>query len=416
MQQKKHNILDKFQSGFRKLHSTETALLKVTNDLLMAADRGDCSVLVLLDLSSAFDTVDHQILIHRLNLMVGISGSVLKWFTSFLEDRTLLVSVGNFRSDVAKFLCGVPQGSVLSPLLFSLYILPLGRIISGFKNISYHLYADDIQLYISFKPWELDKLSTLMDCLKEIKLWMTNNFLQLNTDKTECLILAPENIKPQISQHLGAFSSSIKATARNLGIIFDQSLSFDAHIKSVTRSCFFHLRNIAKLRTIVSTTELEMLVHTFISSRLDYCNALFSCVSKASLNRLQAVQNAAARLLTHSNKFSHVTPILKSLHWLPVGYRYKFKILTFTFMSLQGEAPTYISELLQPYSPKRTLRSTDSGLLSIPRTRLKTKGDHAFQTLAPIMWNGLPSPLRTIDTVASFKKQLKTHLFRQAFG
>lgn len=85
-------------------------------------------------------------------------------------------------------------------------------------------------------------------------------------------------------------------------------------------------------------------------------------------------------------------------------------------MSLQGEAPTYISELLQPYSPKRTLRSTDSGLLSIPRTRLKTKGDHAFQTLAPVLWNGLPSPLRTIDTVASFKKQLKTHLFRQAFG
>uniref|UniRef100_A0A3P9DQW7 Reverse transcriptase domain-containing protein n=1 Tax=Maylandia zebra TaxID=106582 RepID=A0A3P9DQW7_9CICH len=321
----------------------------------MAADRGDCSVLVLLDLSSAFDTVDHQILIDRLNCTVGISGSVLKWFTSFLEDRTLLVSVGNFQSDVAKLLCGVPQGSVLSPLLFSLYILPLGRIISGFKNISYHLYADDIQLYISFKSWELDKLSTLMDCLKEINVWMTNNFLQLNADKTECLILAPENIKPQISQHLGAFSSSIKATARNLGIIFDQSLSFDVHVKSVTRSCFFHLRNIAKLRTIVSTTELEMLVHAFISSRLDYCNALFSCVSKASLNRLQAVQNAAARLLTHSNKFSHITPILKSLHWLPVEYRYKFKILTFTFMSLQGGAPIYISELLQPYSPKRTL-------------------------------------------------------------
>lgn len=178
----------------------------------MAVDRGDCSVLVLLDLSSAFNIVDHQILIHRLNHMVGISGSVLKWLTSFLADRTFLVSVGNFHSAVAKLSWGVPQGSVLSPLLFSLYILPLGHIISSFKIISYHLYADDIQLYISFKPWELDKLSTLMDCLKEINGWMTNNFLQMNAEKTESLIFAPESIKSQSSQRLGPLSSSIKAT------------------------------------------------------------------------------------------------------------------------------------------------------------------------------------------------------------
>ena len=146
-----HSICDIFQSGFRKNHSTETALLRVSNDILMAADAGECSVLVLLDLSAAFDTVDHCILIDRLNSLVGISGSALDWFTSYLSDRSFSVSTGSFMSDSVPLSCGVPQGSVLGPLLFSLYMLPLGKIISSFKTVSY-CYADDIQLFISFSP------------------------------------------------------------------------------------------------------------------------------------------------------------------------------------------------------------------------------------------------------------------------
>ncbi len=156
-----HNICDQFQSGFRKNHSTETALLRVSNDILMAAE---CSLLVLLDLSAAFDTVDHCILINRLYSLVGISGRALDWLSSYLSDRSFSQSIGTYMSDSAPLSCGVPQGSVLGPLLFSLYMLPLSKIISSFK-ISYHCYADDIQLYFYFSPDRLEKLSLLQNCL-----------------------------------------------------------------------------------------------------------------------------------------------------------------------------------------------------------------------------------------------------------
>lgn len=175
-----HNVFDKFQSGFRKHHSTETALLKVSSDIMMSADSGKCTVLVLLDLSSAFDTVDHQVLLGRLRDHVGLSGSVLQWFTSYLSGRSFCVSANQIKSESVNLLCGVPQGSVLGPILFLLYLIPLGKIIQRFRDVSYHLYADDIQLYCSFKPAK--KLDSFFHCLAEIKQWLSENSLQLNAD------------------------------------------------------------------------------------------------------------------------------------------------------------------------------------------------------------------------------------------
>ena len=153
-----------------------------------------------------------------------------------------------------------------------------------------------------------------------------------------------------------------------------------------------------------------------ISSRLDYCNSLFTCLNKTSIDKLQLVHNAAARLLTRSKKSCHITPILASLHWLPVHYRIHFKVLTFTFRAIHGQAPTYITELIHPYTSSRSLRSADQHLLDPPKTRLKTKGDRSFEATAPRLWNALPLDLRRAPSEASFKKHLKTHFFRQAFG
>ena len=411
-----HCLYDAFQSGFRKIHSTETALLKVTNDIMMAADGGKCSALVLLDLSSAFDTVDHGILLNRLNQLVGISGSALDWFSSYLTDRTFSVATGQFISHTVPLSCGVPQGSVLGPMLFSLYMLPLGQIISQYSGISYHFYADDIQLYCSFKADESSQLLILNDCLDAIKSWMSDNYLQLNLKKTESLIVAPEHSIPAIKQSLGPLSAHAQSTVRNLGVIFDQSLSLDSHVRQLIGSCYYQLRNIAKLRSVVTRIEMEMIIHAFISSRLDYCNALFTCLNQTTLNRLQTIQNAAARLLTSSNRRCHITPILSSLHWLPIKFRIDFKILVLTFRALHGQTPQYIADLLLPYSPNLPLRSSNQILLCIPRTHFKTRGDRAFQAVAPKLWNALPYSLRSIDSCSIFMKQVKTFLFRQAFG
>ena len=383
---------------------------------MMSSDSGDSSILVLLDLSAAFDTVDHHILVDRLNKWVGITGSALDWFHSYLTDRSFSVAVGPYSSESTTLTCGVPQGSVLGPLLFALYMLPLKTIINTYEGISYHCYADDIQLYCSFKPDNMDIMITkLHDCISAIKNWMAANFLQLNPDKTEVLIIAQSKIAADITDRLGSLKQNICSNPRNLGVILDQSLLLDKHIHSLSRTCFYHLRNITKLRSVVSHQELETIIHAFVSSRLDYCNSLFTCLSKTSLDRLQLVQNTAARILTRSRRSCHITPVLASLHWLPVQYRIRFKILVITHRALHGQAPNYLSDLLTPYVPIRSLRSSSQALLVVPQTKLITKGDRAFACFAPRVWNELPFHLRTVDSVDIFKRLLKTHLFRKAF-
>ncbi len=171
-----NNLFEPLQSGFRKLHSTETALVKVTNDLLMAFDSGRLSILILLDLSAAFDTIDHSILIIRLETVFGVSDSALKWFKSYLSDRKQFVVMGGCRSEVGVVYSGVPQGSVLGPLLFSISIFPLGQLLRTL-GLNFHYYADDTQIYIHSKPDVNMPVSFLSQCFTGIKKWMFENVL-----------------------------------------------------------------------------------------------------------------------------------------------------------------------------------------------------------------------------------------------
>uniref|UniRef100_A0A672RP97 Reverse transcriptase domain-containing protein n=1 Tax=Sinocyclocheilus grahami TaxID=75366 RepID=A0A672RP97_SINGR len=161
-----NGYLDNFQSGFRPHHSTETALIKIINDIRLNSESGKISVLVLLDLSAAFDTVDHNILLERLENLVGLSGMVIKWFRSYLEGRGYYVSIGEHKSKWTSMTCGVPQGSILAPLLFSLYMLPLSQIMRK-NQIAYHSYADDTQIYLALSPNDYSPIDSLCQCIDE---------------------------------------------------------------------------------------------------------------------------------------------------------------------------------------------------------------------------------------------------------
>uniref|UniRef100_A0AAQ5ZSU8 Reverse transcriptase domain-containing protein n=1 Tax=Amphiprion ocellaris TaxID=80972 RepID=A0AAQ5ZSU8_AMPOC len=414
----RNSLFEELQSGFRVHHSTETALVKVTNDLLIASDNGLVSILILLDLSAAFDTIDHKFLLQRLEHSIGIKGTALDWFKSYLSDRFQFVHVNNDSSEHSRVNHGVPQGSVLGPILSILYMLPLGNIIRK-HCINFHCYADDNQLYLSMKPNETNQLARLQDCLKDIKTWMTYNSLLLNSDKTEVIVFGPKHLRELLSKHivtLDGITLASSTTVRNLDVIFDQDMSFNSHIKQICRTSFFHLRNILKIRNILSQSDAEKLVHAFVTSRLDYCNSLLSGCPNSSLKHLQLIQNAAARVLTGVSKRDHISPILVSLHWLPVKSRIEFKILLLTYKALNNQSPSYLKDLIVPYYPSRTLRSQTAGLLVVPRISKSRMGGRAFSYQAPLLWNQLPVWVREADTLSIFKTRLKTFLFDKAYS
>lgn len=202
---------------------------------------------------------------------------------------------------------------------------------------------------------------------------------------------------------------------KSLGVYFDCLFKFDKQISSVVRSSFFQLRLIAKVKSYLPHKNLEQVIHAFITSRLDYCNSLYFGLDKSSIQRLQLVQNAAARLLTAKKQKDHITPVLRSLHWLPVQRRIEFKTLLLTFKSLNGLAPPYLAEIIRTYTPTRPLRSLNEVLLNVPKSKQKTRGDRAFAVAAPTLWNSLPHKIRSAPTLGSFKSQVKTHLFSLTF-
>ena len=160
------------------------------------------------------------------------------------------------------------------------------------------------------------------------------------------------------------------------------------------------------MKPILSRRNLETAIHAFVTSRLDYCNSLYYGISQASNSRLQLVQNAAARLLEGKRKFDHITPILKSLHWLPVKYRIEFKIVLFVYKTLNNLAPQYLTDLLTPYTPSRNLRSSDPGRLTVPKVKLKKRGDRTFAAAGPKLWNSLPPSIRHAPSICTFKSVL----------
>ena len=170
---------------------------------------------------------------------------------------------------------------------------------------------------------------------------------------------------------------------KSLGVIFDKNFSMQSQISAVCRSTHFHLRNIGTIRPLITESAAAQLVHSLVSSRLDYCNALLYGIPSSQLYRLQRIQNIAARIVTCTPKYAHITPVLKNLHWLPIEARIVFKILLLTYRCLNGMAPTYLCELITPYSPNRSLRSGSHHLLKIPRYKLETYGKRSFSVCAP---------------------------------
>ena len=404
-----NQLYEPVQSACRPAHSTEAALVRVTNDLVCSR-QAQTVILVLLDLSAAFDTVDHDILLQRLHEDIGVCGVPLQWFESYLTGLNQAITINKTSASECDIIYGVPQGSVLGPILFTCYTKPLG-VIAREPGLSLHIYADDTQLYIAFKPVGESELATerVEACADEISSWMRKNKLQLNDSKTEVMGICYVHNHSKVNiPHIQVGDSEIQpvSVVRNIGAELDETLSKRSHVNSLCNRAHFYLRIISKIRHLLDRRTTATLVHAYVTSWLDNGNALLGGLPQTMLSKVQRVQNAAARLVCLTGRRERITPVLKELHSLPVRQRISFQVLVLTHQALHGTAPQYMTELLSRYQPTRSLRSNDALLLTAPQSRLTSFWDGEFQHAAPRLWNGLPISLRSANNMNRSSKYM----------
>jgi Reverse transcriptase (RNA-dependent DNA polymerase) len=410
------------QSAYRQYHGTETALLKLYNDLLLAADRGEVSALCLLDLTAAFDTVDHEVLFARLEHRFGIVDGPLAWFKSYLTDRSFAVFCNGSLSKTMHLLCSVPQGSVLGPLLFILYTDELYDIAKS-MGVILQAYADDIQLYLHCRlPGIASTIDSLQQCIGVICNWMSSSRLKLNVDKTEVLWLGTNSSLQklsceELSLRVGSSAVTPAGEVKLLGVIMTPDLSLAKHVSAVSASCFYQLRQLRCVTRNLDQEAINTVVHAFITSRIDYCCSLLIGSPKSITDRLQRVVNAAARVVTGTRRYDRGLSSLlhDELHWLDMRDRIRYRVAVIVHNCMQGRAPAYLARLCEPVAllgRRYNLRSADRDVLTVPRYKLKTYGARAFAVAGPTLWNSLPDSLRNFNlSSSSFKHNLKTFLF-----
>ena len=345
-----NQLLCDAQSGYRPHHSCETLLIKMVDDINKYINQNQAVALILLDLSAAFDTIDHNILMEKLRIDYGITDTVLMWFKSYLQCRSFSVKIKNKLSSRNILLFGVPQGSLLGPILFILYTKDLKRIAASY-GLTIQLYADDSQLYIAFEVDDTNgtsvNLQLIEQCLDEIKRWMIQHFMKLNENKTQFVVLAKTPIAETCNEISLKFSGSVieqsnftNDTAKSLGVKLDVNLNMQRQINDVKMKCFWTLSNLRKFGNYLDEDLKITLVKTLILSKLDYCNALYAGVNQYALKKLQSIIDNSIRFIYNIKDWTmDLVPYYRKAHILPMKLRVQYKVCLLVHKALERTAP-----------------------------------------------------------------------------
>ena len=422
----RNSLLPNYQSAYRQHHSCETSLVKLVNDILWAMEKQLVTVVVILDLSAAFDTVDHDLLLEVLESRFGIVGTARKWYTSYLKPRSFKVSIRSSTSQPRQLDYSVPQGSIQGAFLFIAYASTLDLVVQP-SGLELNGFADNNSIRTTFRPSKLDHreeqatIDKIEATMLEVKSWMDQVHLKLNEAKTEFMYFGwPSQLGKCAVSTIDINGENIARSevTKYLEAHLDSALNFKKHIKTKCKAAMFNLQRIRAARKYLTRPACNKLIVSLVISHLDYANGLLGGLPKSTIDQLQRVQNIAAKIVLGKGKYDSSTRCLGELHWLPIQHRIEFKIITLVYKALHGLAPQYLTNLLTRKIQRREgLHSNDkTSQLEIPHTTRKTFAARAFSVLGPELWNQLPSDIQYINSYTTFKKTLKTFLYRKAFN
>ena len=402
----KYKLIHESQSGFRQKHSCQTALVKLIDHWTACIDKGDIIGTLFVDFRKVFDVVDHSILINKLHLY-KFSPNAVRWFQSYLSCRQQAIVCDVGLTDFVKIRSGVPQGSILGPILFLLFINDLPLFL---KYCNSDFYADDATFHTNGK----DKLTienNLQSDLSEAKQWSKCNKMYINYQKTSCMTLGTKHrLNGSNKLDINADNIKIKQVSdqKLLGLHIDKNLNWCSHIDHFCKTVSSKISLLRQLSEYVPAHVQRLFYQGYILPLLDYGSVIWGSSSTANIERLTKLQKRAARIILNAEFDTPSSRMFQELDWLPMGSRIKYNKAVLTYKALNNMTPEYITKLLTPMSQTHSLnlRSGENGTLYVPLSRT-TVYSGAFSCSAPRLWNSLPYAIRKSESLNTFKKSIK---------
>ena len=413
-------ILDPNQTGFRQHYSTQTALLSLSENIRLGIDRKKqlLTILLLFDFSKVFDKISPSKLLHKL-IRMGFSKSAVLWIKSYITGRNQkVVTSSNGESDWLATNLGVPQGSVLGPLLFSLYINDIQHMLAAFKKPNYRLtngvehllYADDLQIYTQVTRDNLSKgINRLSDVARAVSTWASENALCLNVEKTKAnlIINILKGVKlPGIEVRDGVFVPFVD-TVTNLGVVMDSKLTWKPQVDAITHKVNRALYGFKSFRSCTTEAVRKQLASALVVSHLDYCSLVYLDVTNDLQTRLDRLQNSCVRYICGARKGEHITPYRRKLGWLKLPARREYYAAILIYKIICMKQPPYLVPVFK-INQHRT-SSRDPKNLEIPEARTDT-GLNSFWVQGVRLWHSIPRRIINLPSLKKFKLAIREHV------
>lgn len=405
----KYNLINEGQSGFRQLHSCQTALVKIIDNWLGNINAGELTGAIFYDLRKAFDLVDFQLLLDKLKIY-KFSDKAIEFFNSYLTGRVQTVVINNSVSEPRPVKMGVPQGSVLGPVLFLMFINDLPLYIN---DCSTDLFADDTTVHTHDTNVDIIK-QKLQSANNTVLNWCVNNDMLLNAEKSSVMLIGTRNRLAQVSDinlYIDNKTVTNVTQQRLLGVTIDNKLTWNLQIHEMVTQISRKLTLMQLLSSYVSRDCLIKYYNAYIVPLFDYGCLVWGGTNSSNILQIEKLQKRAARIILKTGITTPSFIMFKNLSWLPIRCRIKYHILLLTYKALHNLAPVYITSIFKEltYSNERQLRSISNGNLLVPKfnTVLYSK---SFTVVAPNLWNSLPLSIKACKTVTSFKRHVKKYL------